>query len=123
MEVTRLTTSTGASNIMFYKPVTVNDSVTASYIYATSDYRIKENVRSITQTVNNLRPVQYYNIKSEKEDLGLIAHELQEEFPMLVTGEKDGKEMQSINYTGLIAVLIKEIQDLKKRVAELESKI
>jgi hypothetical protein len=62
------------------------------------------------------------NKKSEKEDIGLIAHELQEEFPFLVTGKKDGKDMQSVNYTGLIGILIKEIQDLKKRVAQLESK-
>ena len=37
-----------------------------------------------------------------------------------VTFEKDGKEMQSINYIGIIGVLVKEVQDLKKRVSELE---
>ena len=29
-------------------------------------------------------------------------------------GEKDGLETQSINYTGLIGLLTKEIQELKK---------
>jgi hypothetical protein len=48
--------------------------------------------------------------------MGLIAHELQEEFPFLVTGEKDGDEHQSVNYNGLIALLIKEVQELKKIV-------
>jgi hypothetical protein len=37
-----------------------------------------------------------------------------------VEGEKDGEHMQSVNYVGLIGVLIKEIQDLKKRVQTLE---
>jgi hypothetical protein len=51
-----------------------------------------------------------------------LAHEVQEYFPFLVSGEKDGPETQSINYIGLIGVLTKEIQDLKKRVSLLESK-
>jgi hypothetical protein len=38
----------------------------------------------------------------------------------LVEGEKDGKEYQSLNYTGLIGVLVKEIQELKKRFSNME---
>jgi hypothetical protein len=54
-----------------------------------------------------------------KEDLGFIAHEVQEIFPYLVNGEKDDEQKQSINYIGLIAVLVKELQELKKTVNEL----
>jgi hypothetical protein len=53
--------------------------------------------------------------------MGFIAHELQEQYPFLVTGEKDGTQNQSVNYTGLIPILIKEIQELKERVKTLES--
>jgi hypothetical protein len=53
--------------------------------------------------------------------MGFIAHELQEQFPSLVSGEKDDKDYQSVNYTGLIALLVKEIQDLKKEVRDLKS--
>jgi hypothetical protein len=35
-----------------------------------------------------------------------------------VSGVKDGKEMQTVNYNGLIGVLIKEIQLLKSVVRE-----
>jgi len=66
--------------------------------------------------VDKLRPVMY-NINSSKE-IGLIAHEIQEYYPFLVSGVKDGKEMQTVNYTGLIGVLIKEIQLLKSVVKE-----
>ena len=58
---------------------------------------------------------------SGKKDLGFIAHEVQDVFPNLVDGEKDGENYQSLNYNGLIAVLVKEIQDLKKRVSILEA--
>ena len=53
--------------------------------------------------------------------MGFIADELQQHFPFLVTGEKDGPTNQSVNYIGLIALLTKEIQYLKSRVTLLES--
>ena len=45
--------------------------------------------------------------------MGFIAHELQEHYPFLVTGVKDGPDTQSVNYIGLIGLLTKEIQQLK----------
>jgi hypothetical protein len=53
--------------------------------------------------------------------MGFIAHELQEKYPFLVSGEKDGPENQSVNYIGLIALLVKEIQELKERMETVES--
>jgi hypothetical protein len=103
----------------------VNGSVRATSYDTTSDYRIKENVQILDKSYNvdNLKPVTYLNKKVDKQDIGLIAHELQEVFPCLVTGEKDGLDMQSVNYTGLIPILIKEIQDLKKEVKMLKEKV
>jgi hypothetical protein len=100
-------------------------TVSAASYNTTSDYRIKENAAILDETfsVDKLRPVTYTNLNSGKQDIGLIAHELQEVYPFLVTGEKDGQEMQTVNYTGLIGVLIKEIQDLKKDVAQLKQQI
>ena len=94
----------------------ITGSVEASSYNATSDYRIKDNVRNLDDgdTISNLRPVKYMNKLSNKNDFGLIAHELQLEYPDLVSGTKDGTEYQSVNYTGLISILIKEIQDLKR---------
>jgi hypothetical protein len=94
----------------------------ASY-NATSDYRIKENVLSLPDcsfVVDPLRPVYYRNKLTNKQDIGLLAHEVQEHFPFLVNGEKDGEHNQSVNYTGFIGLLIHEIQQLKRRVSELE---
>ena len=71
-------------------------------------------------SVDNLKPVKYFNKKSGKEDIGFIAHEVQENFPCLVTGEKDGEDLQTLNYIGLIGILTKEIQRLKADVAELK---
>jgi hypothetical protein len=87
-----------------------------------SDYRIKENVSQLDSTfvVDNLNPVTYLNNKLGKQDIGLIAHELQEIYPELVHGMKDGEQLQSVNYIGLIPILIKEVKMLKERVKILE---
>ena len=96
----------------------VSGNVNSTSYNATSDYRIKENVQPLDETfvVDKLNPVTYLNKKSEKQDIGLLAHELQQFYPFLVNGEKDGEEFQSVNYIGLIGVLIKEVQELKKDV-------
>jgi hypothetical protein len=104
--------------------VTISGSCTAQTFTSTSDYRIKENIQNLDESFNvdKLRPVTYTNKNTKKQDIGFIAHEVREEFPYLVSGEKDGEQMQSLNYIGLIGVLVKEIQDLKKRVQILENK-
>ena len=89
---------------------------------ALSDYRIKKNVKNLddSYTVDNIRPISYDNIVSNRKYLGVIAHELQEVYPSLVNGEKDGKEYQTVNYSALIGVLVREIQTLKRQVRELQ---
>jgi hypothetical protein len=94
----------------------------ATNFTSVSDYRIKKDVKPLDSSYNIdlLNPIHYLNTISNREDMGFFAHELQEIYPYLVDGEKDGSRTQSINYTGLIAVLVKEIQSLKKRVSDLE---
>jgi len=105
--------------------LTVSGSVTATSFKTTSDYRIKESVKPIdeTYTIDQLRPVIYKNTQTEKTDMGFIAHELQEVYPFLVEGEKDGESYQNVNYTGLIALLIKEMKEMKQKINNLENKL
>jgi hypothetical protein len=109
-----ITGATGSFNYLYSA-----NTVTAS------DYRIKENVTPLNNTyvVDELIPVTYTNKITERQDMGLIAHELQEVFPFLVNGEKDGKDYQSVNYTGLIPLLIKEVKELKEKVKKIEDKL
>ena len=59
-----------------------------------------------------------------KSDIGFIAHEVQEHFPYLVQGKKDDEEeIQSINYNGLIAILVHEIQQMKTQMKKLQMQI
>jgi len=97
-------------------------NITALSFNAASDYRIKENIKPLSKeiTVDGLKPIQYFNTRAQKLDIGFLAHEVQEDFPYLVTGSKDGGDLQTLNYIGLMGVLVKEIQELKAKVSRLE---
>jgi hypothetical protein len=104
----------------------VSGNVNATSYNATSDYRIKENVvpLDLNFSVDVLNPVSY-NLKNDESRLhiGFIAHEVQEAYPFLVNGAKDGATIQSINYNGFIGILTKEIQVLKRKDEENREKI
>jgi len=94
-------------------------------INITSDYRnIKPGTMislGSTYTVDSLNPIIYENKQTNGKEIGLIAHELQQVYPYLVTGNKDAvigdnPKYQSINYTGLIGILIQEIKQLKSEI-------
>ena len=94
-------------------------------IAISSDYRIKSNVQSLDETyvVDDLKPVIYNKYDKKQKEIGFLAHELQDIYPDLVTGCKDDEDnMQKINYTSIIGILVNEIQNLKKRVEILEGK-
>jgi hypothetical protein len=102
----------------------VNGNITYSSSSTFSDYRIKEIIEPLNDnyTVDNLKPIKYLNKLTGKTEIGFIAHEVQQEFPYLVTGKKDGEQNQSLNYTGLIGVLVHEIQQLKTEIIKLKQK-
>ena len=102
----------------------VNGGIQGTQFNAISDYRIKENIVPLDEsfTIDGLNPVTY-NLKSTgRQDIGFIAHEVQEFYPFLVSGEKDGKDTQSLNYNGFIGILTKEIKVLKKKEAKALAK-
>ena len=114
----------GIGNLNPQTKLDVTGTVQATSFNAGSDYRIKANVMALDASFNVdvLKPVTYTNTRHGRQDIGFIAHEVQEHYPFLVNGEKDAEQMQSLNYIGLIGILTKEIQDLKRRLAETEAK-
>jgi hypothetical protein len=117
----------GSGNSLIWDNVYANNVFARSNVFAnniqlTSDYRIKNNVKQLddTFTVKYLKPISYTNKQTNTNDIGLIAHELQEHYPELVTGNKDGPELQTINYNGLIQILINKIKSIRNRIEILE---
>ena len=51
-----------------------------------------------------------------------MAHELQKVLPQAVNGEKDAEEMQSVDYSKIVPLLVKSIQELKAEIELLKNK-
>ena len=97
--------------------------------FFTSDERLKNNVITIDDglsIINQLRPVEFewdeespfYHDKFR--DYGLIAQEVEKVLPNIVGEMKDG--YKGVKYEKLIPFLIDSIQQLTRRVKELEDK-
>ena len=109
--------------------VSVTGSLTSYNV--TSDYRLKEDFQEV-KGLDKLCKIKVYDYlwKSDKTRMdGVIAHELQEVLPYAVTGEKDeldkdGKaKMQSVDYSKLVPVLVKAIQEQQSQIEELKELI
>lgn len=90
-----------------------------------SSLRYKDNIKSIDEDVSvlNLSPVQF-NYKTDKDktkQYGLIAEDVDENFPYLCFYNIEGSP-ESVKYHELPVFLLKEIQRLNDRVIQLEKK-
>jgi len=102
--------------------LTASFTVTAADINSTSDRNLKKNVSTIENSldiVNSLRGVSFDWKINDKKSYGVIAQELEEILPDLVTT----KENKSVNYNGLVGVLIQAVKELSAEVEELKKKV
>jgi ABC-type Fe3+-citrate transport system substrate-binding protein len=65
----------------------------------------------------------YYNKLLQKHEYGFIAHEVQEIYPDIVIGNKDAEQYQTINYTSMLPLIVKEIKEMKREISELKEKL
>ena len=115
----RTSTSSSIANISF------NSGGTAVNYNTGSDYRLKEDLKTFNG-LDIIDNISVYNYKWKGVDFrghGVLAHELASVFPDAVTGEKDAEEMQSVDYSKLVPVLIKSVQELKKEIEELKQQL
>jgi hypothetical protein len=74
--------------------------------------------------LESITPIYYSfnNFADDKNRIGLIAQEVQEQFPELVELEPRTEKL-TLDYTGLIPVLLGAIKELKNKVEDLESRL
>jgi hypothetical protein len=92
---------------------------------ANSDIRLKNINSHIENAVEKLSTLQTINFsykddKFKKQNLGLIAQEVEKIFPELI--DKNGDGMLGVRYTELVPVLIKAVQELKAEIETLKNK-
>jgi hypothetical protein len=120
---TDITTGTITSSGISTSKLTYNPStgtLTAVDLNATSDINLKENIHTVEnalETVSSLRGVSFDWKENGKSSYGVIAQELEDILPELV---KQG-EIKSVNYNGIIGVLIEAIKELKEEIKIIKS--
>ena len=121
--------TTPAALIIFFNPNgtagSISTSGTSTSFNTSSDYRLKEDLKDF-DGLDKVSKIPVYDFKWKVDDsrsYGVMAHELQEVVPNAVNGEKDAEEMQGVDYSKIVPLLIKSIQELKAEVEDLKSKI
>jgi len=126
-----LTTDNGL--IYFYKSdgaggVTNTGSIATSgnlTLYnTTSDYRLKQDFKSYIglDIINKIKTYDYEWKSDNTRSYGVIAHELQEVLPFAVFGIKDGEQLQQVDYSKIVPVMVQAIKELKLKIETLENK-
>jgi hypothetical protein len=105
----------------------IRTSTTATQYLTSSDYRLKENVDyswDATARLKQLKPARFNFISDPDVTVdGFIAHEAQEVVPHAVTGKKDAEEMQAIDQSKLVPLLVKAMQEQQTVIEALEARI
>lgn len=110
----------------------IASTATATQFNTSSDYRLKENVQSMTgglTKVAALKPCTYTWKIDGSAGQGFIAHELQAVVPDAVTGEKDAVnedgsiKPQGIDTSFLVATLTAAIQEQQAMIKTLQDKV
>jgi hypothetical protein len=103
----------------------ITQSGTTAVLYnVTSDQRLKTNIVDAPKGNVDAIKVRSFDWVTDgsHQIYGVVAQELLEVAPYAVSQPADPEEMMAVDYSKLVPMLVKEIQDLRKRLATLESK-
>ena len=102
----------------------ITSSSTATVYNTTSDQRLKENIVDAPSASDDIDAIQVrsfdWKADGSHQKYGMVAQELNTVAPDAVTVPEDESKMQSVDYSKLVPMLVKEIQSLRARVAQLE---
>jgi hypothetical protein len=105
--------------------VTVGGDVSATQFTATSDITLKENLLDIDGALQKIAQINGYTynfIKTpELRNAGLVAQEVEKVVPEAVTENSEG--IKSIDYNGVIALLVSAIKEQQAEIDLLKEKI
>ena len=99
--------------------------------FSTSDIRLKTNIKLISNPIEKIKQIGGYNFdwKEDEElvklhgfkgsDIGVIAQELEEVLPEIVTTRDSG--YKAVKYEKIVPLLIEAIKEQQKQIDELKS--
>jgi len=103
----------------------IQSTSTGVSLQSGSDRSLKQNIEDANDAGSLIDSVQIRQFdwirNGEHQNYGVVAQELEEVLPELVSGHDE--ESLTVDYMGLVPMLIKEVQALRSRVAQLEESV
>jgi hypothetical protein len=100
----------------------ISGILTATDINSASDIRLKTNIKLFENTLEKIvqiNGVSFNWIENDAKSGGIIAQDLEKVFPELVN---EGNH-KTVNYNGLIGVLVESIKELKQEIEDLKLRL
>ena len=96
-------------------------------IQQVSDMRLKTDIQPLESQVDKLmqvEPVSYVmKDNPDKTQFGVIAQQIEEQYPELVKTADDEMGTKSVNYVGMIAPMLKAMQEMRAKIDDLENQV
>ena len=102
--------------------ITVTGAAQATDFNSTSDVRLKTNIQAIEDPLAKVVQIEgvSFNWKEDNRPaLGVIADQVEKIIPELVHGDNP----KTVNYNGLIGLLIEAVKEQQVQITELKSKL
>ena len=105
--------------------ITINSKgrVSASSFYATSDARLKENIKPLdyNKSILDLPVYTYDYINGSKNNIGCLAQDLQKLYPQLIGENSNG--YLTVDNSKVVYLLLEEVKKLKKELDRIKTKL
>lgn len=105
----------------------ISTTSTATTYITSSDERLKENITDSADAGSKVDAIQIrqfdWKADGSHQDYGVIAQELIEVAPEAVAEGDTEEDMMGVDYSKLVPLLVKEVQALRSRVAQLEESV
>lgn len=106
------------------------DLLSTGNVITNSDSRLKKDVRAIDSALERIlrcRGVEFALKQNNAQSYGVIAQELEKEFPLAVISQEsmsdDEEGMRGVAYQSMVGPIIEAIKDLSNKVDELDARI
>ena len=104
---------------------TINTASTSTTYNTSSDQRLKDNIVDAPSSSDDIDAIQVrsfdWKADGSHQKYGMVAQELNTVAPIAVTEGETEEDMMGVDYSKLVPMLVKEIQSLRARVAQLEN--
>ena len=97
--------------------------LTATDVNSTSDLKLKKNILVIDNAVNKIKSITGVTFQwkeNEEMSAGVIAQDVEMHLPELV---KEYSGAKTVNYNGLVGVLIEVVKEQQNQLDELKARI